>query len=368
MALRSFFIAAIAISVSSSTTEGLDIWQPVRDILDTWGRTQPLMPNFCFSVGNATNRLFTHEVGTCTMKTVQHLASASKMPAMAAIMGAVQDGHLGLNDFAHQYLPYWTRSPTDNRSKITLRHLLSFTSGYYASGAGADLLCVDGLPILDFDKCVKKVYDKVPLTYAPGTVFDYNSYHLQIAGAMAAHATKLTASELLDKYLIKRLGMEDTTYGKRNPGLAATMQTTGDDYDIFLRAYLNYSLLSPELCKEVERDYTTNVSVTNKTQFLVDFIGHYGFSHWVECLDNNGTWPHSCATADVHSDPGLFGYYPLVDRKYNYYFQQVYTGPASNTSDLRATSVSMELREQVKPVLDSIIQGLRLHINQRRAN
>lgn len=338
-----------------------DQWDPVRKVLDSWPTLSGgNMSNFCFSVGTAKERIFTYEVGNCTMDTIQSLASSSKMPAMSAIMGAVVDGHLKLDDPINQYLDFWTKDPTDERSEITLRHLLSFTSGYYNSGPGSSILCVDGLPNIDYIDCVKKMYSVLKLKFKPGSTFDYNSYHLQIAGAAAAAAAKMSVVELLDHYLIKRLGMKNTTYGDRNPGLAATMQTTGNDYDIFLRSYLNYSLIPKEFTAEIEHDYTADPGrqVSSKTQSLVDMIGHYGFAHWYECLSNNGKFSQECIDTDIHSDEGLFGYYPLIDRPNGYYFQQVFTGTAKSPFDYTPTSASIGLRMTVKPLLDAIVKGL----------
>ena len=41
----------------------------------------------------------------------------------------------------------------------------------------------------------------------------------------------------------------------QNPYLAAGMHTTGDDYDMFLRAYLSYEIVPKEIADEMERDY-----------------------------------------------------------------------------------------------------------------
>ena len=44
---------------------------------------------------------------------------------------------------AHEYVPWWTRDPADAKSNVTLRHLLSFTSGF---GGGAPGLRVRERP------------------------------------------------------------------------------------------------------------------------------------------------------------------------------------------------------------------------------
>jgi len=256
----------------------------------------------------------------------------------------------------NKHLSYWTKDPSDLRSEVTLRHLLAFQSGYYSQSAGSDIACVNGAPIFNFDNCVKQIYERAPMLYKPGSTFDYNSYHLQIAGAVAEAASQMKIPDILDRYLFKKLGMNHSTYGGPNPGLAGTLQTTGDDYDIFLRAYLSYEQTPKPLAVEAEKDYTQGHNVSHKTEFLVGYIGHYGFAHWYEFIYSDG-WTQACVQADVHCDPGLFGYYPCIDRVNNYYFQIVFEHFCS-LSDLNATNSSMHLRAAVKPLVDSIMKSL----------
>lgn len=354
-----FFTCILAQASSASSTSQADEWDGVRTLLDSWPKNPlaaGLMNNFCFSVGDVKQRRFDHAVGACTMQTQLALASASKMPAMTAVLGVVADStyNLGLDDLVSKHLTYWTKDPSDARSAVTLRHLLSFTSGFFSNSAGGDVACVNGSPFISFDACVKQVYEKGAFIYKAGSTFDYNSYHLQIAGAVAEAASGLNINMILDKYLLGKLGMNHSSYGPVNPALAATLVTTGDDYDLFLRAYLGYQQTPLSLATEAERDYTASVQVSDKSQFLVDYIGHYGFAHWYECI-YSPSFSSACQQARVHCDPGLFGYYPCVDRVNNYYFQIVYQGHVESLDDLRATNASMHLRQAVKPLLDAIM-------------
>jgi hypothetical protein len=61
---------------------------------------------------------------------------------------------------------------------------------------------------------------------------------------MAAHAAHITVVELLDNYLITKLGLTGTGWlSGQNPVIAAGMYTTVDDYDKILASYLAYDLL-----------------------------------------------------------------------------------------------------------------------------
>jgi CubicO group peptidase (beta-lactamase class C family) len=119
--------------------------------------------------------------------------------------------HNSFDDPVHKYVPYWTSESSDPRSEITLRHLLSFRSGYLTNAG--DVPCAAESKIGNFDTCTKALYEKIKLGAKPGTVWDYNSYHLQFAGAMATAAANLTIEQVLDKYLLKKLGMANSTWG-----------------------------------------------------------------------------------------------------------------------------------------------------------
>ena len=40
------------------------------------------------------------------------------------------DGTLSYDDLASKHLKWWATDPRDSRSRVTLRHLLTFTSGF----------------------------------------------------------------------------------------------------------------------------------------------------------------------------------------------------------------------------------------------
>ena len=58
--------------------------------------------------------------------------SATKITTAAAIGAAVAEGYLGWDDRVHQHIDWWTSDETDGRSHVTLKHLLSLSSGFGA--------------------------------------------------------------------------------------------------------------------------------------------------------------------------------------------------------------------------------------------
>lgn len=52
----------------------------------------------------------------------------------------------------------------------------------------------------------EKIYEHAPWEFEPGTTFAYNSFHLQVAGAMAAKAANTSVRQLIDN-LFEKAGM-----------------------------------------------------------------------------------------------------------------------------------------------------------------
>ena len=75
-------------------------------------------------------------------------------------MRAVEEGFLSLDDLASSHLEYWTVDPEDARSRVTLRHLLSFTSGM-----GGSTACPAEL---SFNQCVRDMYERSTTQWQPG--------------------------------------------------------------------------------------------------------------------------------------------------------------------------------------------------------
>ncbi len=214
---------------------------------------------FAFTAGNLSGRQYSYEKET-TLSEHLLMASASKFPAAIAVAGAVADQYLSFDTHAHEVFPWWASNASDPRSGVTLRQLLSFTSGFYWYDASSgNVSCMDGISgSLEYspEECAQQIYSNAPFPWRAGEVFAYNSFHLQIAGAMAAKAAGISVQQLLDKYLIGKLDLRSTGWlVGQNPVLAAGMYTTGDDYDQILRAYLAYELLPEAVASQMELDY-----------------------------------------------------------------------------------------------------------------
>ena len=83
--------------------------------------------------------------------------------------------------------------------------------------------------------------------------------------------------------------------------------------------------------------------------------GDYGFGHFLECFDSVEGFTEDCKAAMVHSDPGAFGFYPLVDRRLGYYMEIV--AFEASKRDYPRSGIPEYLRLLVKPLADAAIAG-----------
>ena len=206
-------------------------WAPLREQLDGW----VLNSNFAVMVGDNSGPLFHYVHGNFSMRTKVETASTSKWPLAMMFVGLVADGTIrSLDAKAHEYVPWWTKDPLHPKSHITLRHLLSFTSGFGDGTPGQEngnKSCMDA--DAEYYPCAEEVYRTTKLNGLPGQTYTYNSIHLQLAGAVAMAASGLRIQEVISKYLLEPYGMVDSSCAlptRSNPQLAVCLETTGLDY------------------------------------------------------------------------------------------------------------------------------------------
>jgi len=105
----------------------------------------------------------------------------------------IQDGTIeSLDDPLGKYLSWWTKNETDLRSTVTMRMLLSFTSGFGGGHPGEEMntrqarewrarnspvqnVYLDACNATSGDvvECAKSIYENVKLIGTPGKVYSY---------------------------------------------------------------------------------------------------------------------------------------------------------------------------------------------------
>ncbi len=266
--------------------------------------------DFTLIVGRPSGTFFEHGRGSSTSATEYESASTSKLVTSVVILSLVERGYLTLDSHPQDFIAFWTADPADGRSQVTLRQLLSFTSGLHE-----EPFCVN-LPFSNFAECVESIYELGPPTIVPGSEFYYSSSHMQVAGLMAHEARGVTSwSEVFDEW--KALtglfpGRDYDLPSITNPRLAGGMHWTGNDYMEFLRSLFQGSLLTPALRAELFADRTAaGVEIVASPVQGIGEGWHYALGNWIECRSPN--WLASCASRQRYSSPGAYGAYPFLD-------------------------------------------------------
>jgi len=349
-----------------SSSLAADPWALLREGAEAWHAMQ-FDAQFSVNVGDESGTLFKWESpGFSSATTLMAGASLSKWPAAIMIAGLVHDGTLSFDDHASKYLPWWSTDPSDSRSRVRLHHLLSFTSGYYKDSE-ASPLCAVGVPASQkFMRCAASLYNNSQSYGAePGTMWAYLTTHLQFAGAMAVAASGLEIDHLFARYLYRPFNMTSTSWNPlKNPQLAVGITTTADDFENLLQRLLTYEVLPKRILDVMETDTSQPPCAPSGD----GWFGHYGMGHWWECI-GYGTpmsferlpLPRECVASHVQAGPGLFGYYPLLDRsgggglagpaRPKYYFQIALQEPNA------LSGIPEYLRVVAKPVVDVILNG-----------
>lgn len=303
--------------------------------------------NVYIAVGTRSGKIFEYQKGTQTATAITPIASASKLFSGAAIMRLVDAGVMNLDDNPQRYLPYWTSNPTDPRSRVTLQHLLSFTSGFNRPENGAGCITDGAVTLAD---CARDIYTGNVQT-TPGSAFSYGPDHLQIAAAMAESATGKSWTTLFREQVANPVGMTATFYSTpsaSNPRIAGGVTSTANDSARLLQAMLDGSLIRQRDTFIMPRTaglvvVTTPDASTAYGQWL------YAFGAWRECDDT--PFSTACTNQPILSSPGAFGWTPWVD------FNRGYWGLIATQAGFSGSVESVRLEQELQPLITAALLG-----------
>lgn len=146
--------------------------------------------------------------------TLFRIASVSKLFTGTLMMRLVEKGLIDLDKHVQYYVPWFTTSDPELSKLITVRMLLTHSSGL---PTGDDV--VNHYDEAGLYQYMKNVVPTLPILFHPGTAYSYGNHGLNIAGFVAEQATNKKFAELMQEMLFQPLEMNQTTY---NPLKAMT--------------------------------------------------------------------------------------------------------------------------------------------------
>ncbi len=136
-----------------------------------------------------------------TTDSVFQIGSITKLWTSSLVMQLVDEGKVDLDATVHAYLPEFRIADEDAASRITVRQLLTHTSGFEG-----DIFTDTGLG----DDCVEKyvgVLHDVPQLFPPGAMWSYNNAGFCVLGRLVEVLREKPYDACLREHLIKPLGI-----------------------------------------------------------------------------------------------------------------------------------------------------------------
>lgn len=171
------------------------------------------------------------EAGTPVREdTIFRLASVTKPIVAAAALKIMDLGLLSLDDPVTKYLPFFTmRAPNGSRPAITIRHLLTHTSGIAYDKLPADVTRgLDPKPLFPLEENLRRLA-RSELAFLPGENWAYGMGIDVLGGVIGAINGDISDVEAVARrYVLDPLGMSDTRFTVTDPARLAVPYGDGD--------------------------------------------------------------------------------------------------------------------------------------------
>lgn len=213
------------------------------------------------------------------------LNSITKSITSAAIGIAINEGLiLRAGDSVLSYFPGQTfGNPSDFKSKLTVRDLLTMTAGFEWSEDGNYGAPYDSYTQMkQSDNAVHYILNK-PVTSEPGTKFYYNTGASYLLSALITQKTGKTASEYVYEKIFRPIGIKDYYWLVDRQGIAlggSALLLTAEDLARFGYLYLNNG-------KWGDRQLIPEAYIKESTSLCMEtpsgLAGHdgYGYQWWM---------------------------------------------------------------------------------------
>lgn len=137
------------------------------------------------------------------------IASMTETVTAVVILRLCQEGVLDLETPIQKYLPWLTLSRPEAENTMTLRHLLTHTSGL----PNDDYLPEGTRDESGIDDAIKATIPTLPMASLPGEgVYCYSNWGFNLAACVAATVTCKSLTDLYKEYILDSVEMDKTTF------------------------------------------------------------------------------------------------------------------------------------------------------------
>jgi CubicO group peptidase (beta-lactamase class C family) len=244
--------------------------------------------------------------------------SISKLFTWTAVMQQVEQGRLNLDEDVNKYLDFTI--PPRNGKPITLRHIMTHTSGFEEQVM--DLIAVDRKKYVPYDQILKRWVPK--RVYDPGTTPAYSNWATALAGYIVSRVSGEPFDAYIERHVFAPAGMKlatfrqplpanlkpymaegyqpgkDKPYGYEYVGVspAGSLAASGDDMGRFMIAHLQNPgpLLRPQTAQLMHTAQNTPIPGLQSMS-----LGFYQSN-----INGHRVDSHGGDTVAFHSDLHLF--------------------------------------------------------------
>ncbi len=311
-------------SSSGASASANDPWAPVTAAIQA---NQSQFPNgMCVEVMTPAGVVYSQNFGGMTNTTLVPVASASKWVSSTVILRLVDAGVFphGLDTKTSELLVDANTSQpwSGNMGNITLRDLLSFTSGIPGDDPNADVQTPLTFSLADAAQAIYSDYSGSAA--APNSYFYYGNSHLRVAARMAEIATGKGWAQIFQEQVHDPMQWGASSIfltnhpTAQNPDPAGDLSCTGVDYMRFVAMELRNGqdngavFLQPATWTAQRTDGfgPTTTIVYSPADVSLGKNYHYALGNWIGTADGN---PESATNPPIwFGSTGTFGWCPWV--------------------------------------------------------
>lgn len=212
------------------------------------------------------------------------ISTSSMWLATAAILAVLEQNNISIETDLNKILPQFK----GDKGKITIRQLLSHTSGFPINSSFLKNRSIT------LAQSVDSIAKYVALTNSPGKNFTYGGVSIQVAARIAEVISKKSWEQLFYELIAKPCQMNVTDFGKaKSVIIGEGAYSSGKDYTNFLKMILNKGTYNGI---KVLNEKTVNEMLTDQTGGLpLGYVPYlyktlqnsrfYGLGVWIERID-----------------------------------------------------------------------------------